>query len=252
MNGGGDHGNGRGGDHGDRGSSRDAGFDHGDAFGNNWGGDRGEGRRQRSWRSGQQRRQRSWRLDRQPNGDPTATTAIGAATDNSQFANFDRHGKDFHGDHFDRDNFRHNADSIRHDFHDRHDVPFRNGWWEQSSLEQLVGTVGVERLVGPAVVLVGLVDRAVLGFVARVWLGSALLLGLRAEWLHNLQLRTRSESIRRTCQPVTEQAQLPTTTNYNQAFDLAHSASGDRPGQDGAKRLVAARRVFGDEAGQAG
>jgi hypothetical protein len=42
------------------------------------------------------------------------------------------------------DNFRHNADSIRKDFHDRNhnDVPFRSGWWDHRHFDHGFGPWG--------------------------------------------------------------------------------------------------------------
>jgi hypothetical protein len=54
---------------------------------------------------------------------------------NARFASGDNRF-DRNGDNFDRDNFRHNADSIRRDFRDRHDVPFRTGWWDHHHFDR--------------------------------------------------------------------------------------------------------------------
>jgi hypothetical protein len=217
MNGGGDHGDGRGGDRGDRGSPRDAGFDHGDSFGNNWGGDRGNNRGDNRGND-----HGDWTGSR--NGDHSGDHGNWGRNGNSQFANFDRHGKDFRGDHFDRDNFRHNADSIRHDFHDRHDVPFRNGWWGGNRhWNNWWGPWAWNGWWGQPWYWWGWSTAPYLDS----WLGFGW--GQPCYWDYgpsgymtynygpDLNYQTYLP-------PVTEQAQLPTTTNYNQAFDLAHSA----------------------------
>jgi hypothetical protein len=111
----GDHGNGRGMDRGGNrdGGSRDGMNDRGNTLGNNWGDNRGNDH------SGDRG---NWGH----NGDFHSRFASG---DNR----FDRHGDNLHG------NFRHNADSIRRDFRDRHDVPFRTGWWDHRRFDHGFG-----------------------------------------------------------------------------------------------------------------
>jgi hypothetical protein len=188
----------------------DRGNDRGNALGNNWGDNRGNGRDGN--RGGDNH------ADRGNSGRDGNFNARFASGDNR----FDRNG-----DNFNRDNFRHNADSIRRDFRDRHDVPFRTGWWDHHHFDHGFGPWAWNGWWGR--------PWYWWGWSTAPYLDSWLAFGWNQPcyWDYgpngyanynygpSLGYQTNLPSPSDEALP---QPQAPVAPNYTQAYDLAHSA----------------------------